>query len=69
MLALGKRVDEGLEQLLLPAADCGLLVVEEADVFFENGGVVEIVGGGGEVGGNEVEQLEKQFFSLFYYLD
>jgi len=48
-----KGVSEWVDELLLPLEDGRVLGVEQEDVLFEDGGVVEIVGWGGEVGGDE----------------
>jgi len=41
-----------------------VLAVEEGDVFFEDSGVIKIVGGSGEVGIDEGQQLKVEFFSF-----
>lgn len=46
-----------------------MLVVEERDVFFEDGGVIKIIRGGGEVGVDEGQQLKVEFLALFDYFD
>jgi hypothetical protein len=56
--SLRERVGQGLDELAGAELEGSLFVLEGEDEFVEDGGVVEIVGGGGEMGGYELEKLE-----------
>lgn len=46
-----------------------MLGFKQRYIFFEDGGVIKVVRGSGEVSVDKGEQLKIKFFSFLYYFD